>query len=93
MNNLGKIKADRYMNVITKYLPITNKNIQATPSKSTPPPDILIARGWQKEQYVGIAILLLGLIAAIGFINRRFEYALIFALTLSVILIFFFITV
>jgi hypothetical protein len=73
-----------------QYLGTELKNIEKTPSQ---PHDSLIARFWQKEQYVGIAILLFGLIAIIGFFSRRFEYALIFALTLSVILIVFFLTV
>lgn len=83
------------MNLTPKYLPIKTKNIQVqeTPAQSSPPQDSLIARGLQREQYVGISILLLGLIAVVGFLNRRFEYALIFALTLSVILIVFFLNV
>jgi hypothetical protein len=80
------------MNLTPKHLPIKN-NIQETPSEGTPLQDPLIARGWQREQYVGISILLLGLIAVVGFLNRKFEYALIFALTLSIILIVFFVTV
>ncbi|MBD2624889.1 hypothetical protein [Trichormus variabilis] len=83
------------MNLPPKYLPIKTKNIQVqeTPTEGSPPQDSLIARGLQREQYVGISILLLGLIAVVGFLNRRFEYALIFALTLSVILIVFFLNV
>ncbi len=73
-----------------QYLRIELNKIETTPSQ---PHDSLIARVWQKEQYIGIAILLVGLIAIIGFFSRRFEYALIFALTLSVILIVFFLTV
>ncbi|WP_414574626.1 hypothetical protein [Anabaena sp. CCY 9402-a] len=48
--------------------------------------DSLIAKGWQREQYIGIAILFISLIAAIGFFSRRFEYALLFALALSIAL-------
>ncbi|MBD2691310.1 hypothetical protein [Anabaena catenula] len=83
------------MNLTPKYLPIKTKNIQVqeTPAQGSPPQDSLIDRGLQKEQYVGISILLLGLIAVVGFLNRRFEYALIFALTLSIILIVFFLNV
>lgn len=73
-----------------QYLTPKNNNLEETPSR---PHDSLIAKGWQKEQYIGIAILLVGLITIIGFFSRRFEYALIFALTLSVILIVFFLTV
>ncbi|MBD2568424.1 hypothetical protein [Anabaena lutea] len=83
------------MNLTPKYLPIQTKNIQVqeTPTQGSPLQDSLINRGLQKEQYVGISILLLGLIAVVGFLNRRFEYALIFALTLSIILIVFFLNV
>ncbi|MGM3307178.1 hypothetical protein ACSQ6I_14600 [Anabaena sp. WFMT] len=71
----------------------TNKNIQEIPSEQTPGKDLLIARGLQKEQYIGITILFICLIALIGFFSRRVEYALIFALTLSIILIVFFLSV
>jgi hypothetical protein len=57
----------------------------------------LIAHGLQKEQYVGIIGLAIpsvssanALIAAVGFFSRRFEYALMFAIALSAILIAFF---
>ncbi len=55
--------------------------------------DPLIARGLQKEQYVGIVGLAIALVAAVGFFSRRFEYALVFALALSAILIAFFLFV
>ncbi|MBK1987866.1 hypothetical protein A0J48_009995 [Sphaerospermopsis aphanizomenoides BCCUSP55] len=73
-----------------QYLPIKPNNIKEENPQTY---DSLIAKSWQKEQYIGIAILLVSLIAIIGFFSRRFEYALIFALTLSIILIVFFITV
>lgn len=81
--SLREINSDQYST------PKTN-NIEETPSR---PDDSLIAKNLQKEQYIGIAILLVGLITIIGFFSRRFEYALIFALTISMILIVFFITV
>ncbi|QYX34064.1 hypothetical protein K2F26_03140 [Sphaerospermopsis torques-reginae ITEP-024] len=77
------------MNSYQYSTPKTN-NIEETPSRTD---DSLIAKNLQKEQYIGIAILLVGLITIIGFFSRRFEYALIFALTISMILIVFFITV
>ena len=73
-----------------KQISLKKNNLEENPSQ---PDDSLIAKGWQKEQYIGIAILLVGLITIIGFFSRRFEYALIFALTLSVILIVVFLTV
>ncbi|MBD2294494.1 hypothetical protein H6G06_13660 [Anabaena sphaerica FACHB-251] len=62
--------------------PIPNKN-----------QDPLIAHGLQKEQYVGIVGLLIALVAAVGFFSRRFEYAILFALVLSAIIIAFFLFV
>ena len=77
---------------INSYQYSTRKtnNIEETPSGSD---DSLIAKNLQKEQYIGIAILLVGLITIIGFFSRRFEYALIFALTITMILMVFFLTV
>jgi hypothetical protein len=78
------------MKTSTQELPNNN---QPTYTESTPPNDTLIAKGLQKEQYLGITLLLLGIVAVVGFFSRRFEYALIFAGVLSLILIIFFITV
>ncbi|MBD2514488.1 hypothetical protein H6G93_05600 [Nostoc sp. FACHB-973] len=65
--------------------------------QQTPPPGInkdpLIARSLQKEQYVGIMGLAIVLVAAVGFLSRRVEYAIVFAITLSAILIAFFLFV
>ncbi|QXE25455.1 hypothetical protein B6N60_04170 [Richelia sinica FACHB-800] len=52
--------------------------------------DQLIARGLQKEQYIGIFGLAIALIAAVGLLSRRVEYAIIFAFFISAILIAFF---
>lgn len=66
--------------------------LKITASDSTPK-DPLIARGLEREQYMGIAILLCSLIVAVGFLSRRFEYALLFALSLSIVLIVFLLTI
>ncbi|NMF66998.1 hypothetical protein DP113_03020 [Brasilonema octagenarum UFV-E1] len=64
--------------------------------QETPPPgtqnDPLIAKGLQKGQYLGIFAFVIALIAVIGYFSRRVEYAILFAVTLSVILIVFFLT-
>ncbi|MDP5337979.1 MAG: hypothetical protein NWQ28_05325 [Nodularia sp. (in: cyanobacteria)] len=73
-----------------KPLPST---IQEIPSSAPIQQDSLIAKGWQREQYIGIGILAITLIAAVGYFSRRFAYALLFAFTLSIILIVFFITI
>jgi VIT1/CCC1 family predicted Fe2+/Mn2+ transporter len=55
--------------------------------------DPLIARSWQRVQYVGITMLLLSFIAVIGFFSHKAEYALIFSLVLSSVLIFVILTI
>lgn len=65
------------------------KKVQEIHKIDQPNQDSLIAKNWQKEQYIGISIVLMGLILIIGFFSRRFEYALIFALTVSIILVVF----
>ncbi|MBD2360948.1 hypothetical protein H6G36_07110 [Anabaena minutissima FACHB-250] len=67
--------------------------IQENPLPENQPQDALISKGWQREQYIGITILFIALISAIGFFSRRFEYALLFALALSIVLIVFFLTI
>ncbi len=67
--------------------------IQEIPSSEPMQQDSLIAKGWEREQYIGIGILAIVLIAAVGYFSRRFAYALLFAFTLSIILIVFFITI
>jgi hypothetical protein len=46
---------------LPKRLPST---IQEIPSPDATPKDELIAKGWQREQYIGIAILFISLIDA-----------------------------
>ncbi|MBD2592919.1 hypothetical protein H6G74_01080 [Nostoc spongiaeforme FACHB-130] len=62
--------------------------------QETPPPGInqdpLIAKNLQKGQYVGILGLAIALVAAVGFFSRRVEYAIMFAIALSAVLITFF---
>lgn len=67
--------------------------IQETPSPATTRKDPLITKGLQREQYIGIAALGISLILLVGFFSRRVEYALIFAIVLSIIIIVFFLTV
>ncbi|MDB9306519.1 MULTISPECIES: hypothetical protein [Cyanophyceae] len=68
--------------------PLPSK-IEEIPATEPTQQDSLIAKGWQREQYIGIAILFITLIAAVGYLSRRLEYALLFAFTLSIILIVF----
>jgi hypothetical protein len=73
------------MKLFTQELPSPRAVQETTPPGVTKDP--LIARGLQKEQYAGIIGLAIALIAAVGFFSRRFEYALMFAIALSAILI------
>ncbi|MBD2615175.1 hypothetical protein VF14_06580 [Nostoc linckia z18] len=79
------------MKLLAQELP-SPRAIQETPSPAINK-DPLIARNLQKEQYVGIFGLAIALIAAVGFLSRRIEYAIIFAMILSAILIAFFLFV
>ncbi|WGV23176.1 hypothetical protein [Halotia branconii] len=67
--------------------------IEEIPASKETPPDPLIAKRLQRGQYVGVVILAVGLIAAVGYLSRRFEYALLFAFALSIVLIVFFLTI
>ncbi len=58
--------------------------IQENPSSDR---DSLIAHGLEKEQYIGMIILVIALITAVGFFSRRVEYAILVALFLSAFLI------
>jgi hypothetical protein len=73
------------MQLLTQELP-SPQGVQETPPPGSTQ-DPLIARGLQKEQYIGIIGVAIALVAAIGFFSRRFEYALMFAIALSAILI------
>lgn len=68
------------------------RTIQTTPIPGENQ-DPLIARSLQKEQYIGIVGLAIALVAAVGFFSRRVEYAIVFAIALSAILIAFFLFV
>ena len=70
-----------------------SRNIQESPPPNITQKDPLIDKDLQVWQYSGIVILAVGAIAAVGFFSRRVEYALLFAITLSIVLIVFFITV
>ena len=67
--------------------------IRESPSKAMINQDPLIAKGLQKEQYIGIFSVAVSLILVVGFFSRKVEYALLFAAALSIVLIAFFLTV
>lgn len=70
----------------------TDETIPANPSVDTPQKDPLIAGGLENFIYVGAFLLIIGVVTLIGFLSNRLEYALIFALTLSFVLIAFLLT-
>ncbi|MBD2434169.1 MULTISPECIES: hypothetical protein [Fischerella] len=80
------------MNIYNQKLLNHHSNYLAPQILETPLPnnqqqDPLIAKGLQKEQYIGIFSLAIAIIAAVGIISRRVEYAILFAIFLSLILI------
>ena len=66
---------------------------QETPSVATSQKDPMINQGLQHEQYIGLFAVAVGAIVIIRFLSPRVEYALLFAVALSIILIAFFLTV
>ncbi|MBH8571698.1 hypothetical protein I8752_01375 [Nostocaceae cyanobacterium CENA369] len=79
------------MKLLAQELP-SQRTVQETPPPGTNQ-DPLIAHSLQKEQYIGIFGLAIALIAAVGFFSRRVEYAIIFAIVLSAVIIAFFLLV
>ncbi|KOP25920.1 hypothetical protein AMR41_11640 [Hapalosiphon sp. MRB220] len=78
------------MRFITQELPVENNSSNGIREAPPPGQDSLIARGLQKEQYVAISVLAVIVFIAIGIFSRRVEYAILFAVILSAILIAFF---
>ena len=68
-------------------LEISPSQIQEISQPITTQKDTLIARGLEKEQYIGIVTLAIAIIAAVSVISRRIEYALVVAFVLSFVLI------
>lgn len=66
---------------------------QETPSVGTSQKDPMINQGLQHEQYIGLFAVAVGAIVIIRFLSPKVEYALLFAVALSIILIAFFLTV
>ncbi|MGI2906415.1 hypothetical protein [Tolypothrix sp. VBCCA 56010] len=67
--------------------------LETQPPETSSGKDPLIAHGLQVWQYVGITVLAIAAIAAVGFFSRKVEYAIFFAVGLSIALIVFFLTV
>lgn len=69
--------------------PKTVMQLNATEQHNANPPDPLIASGLHKEQYIGLGVLAILVILAVGLISRKIEHAIAFSLILSLILIVF----
>ncbi len=68
-------------NVILADAPLPDPKTLHSPSSTQADP--LINHGEQLIVYVGTFILVVGVVAIVGLFSRRFEYALITALVLS----------
>ncbi|MCZ8118080.1 MAG: hypothetical protein O9295_08460 [Microcystis sp. LE18-22.4A] len=74
---------------ITSTISLSSTILQ-TPTPTTTLNNNLVNSGTQDLVYIGVFLLAITLVIVIGIINQKIEYALIFAATLTVILIAFF---
>lgn len=61
--------------------------IQENPAVEQPEKDPLIAQGEENVVYLGVLLLAISSVAAIGILSRRLDYAIIFSLLLSAVII------
>ncbi|AKV69645.1 MULTISPECIES: hypothetical protein [Microcystis] len=71
---------------ITSTISLSSTILQ-TPTPTTTLNNNLVNSGSQDLVYIGVFLLAITLVMVIGIINKKIEYALIFAATLTVILI------
>jgi hypothetical protein len=71
---------------ITSTISLSSTIIQ-TPTPTPTLNNNLVNSGSQDIVYIGVFLLAITLVTVIGIINQKIEYALIFAATLTVILI------
>ncbi|GEA26245.1 hypothetical protein MiAbW_00794 [Microcystis aeruginosa NIES-4325] len=74
---------------ITPTISLSSTIIQ-TPSPTPTLNNNLVNSGTQYLVYIGVFLLAITLVIVIGIINQKIEYAIIFAATLTVILVAFF---
>ncbi len=74
---------------ITSTISLSSTILQ-TPTPTTTLNNNLVNSGTQDLVYIGVFLLAITLVIVIGIINQKIEYALIFAATLTAILIAFF---
>ncbi|MBD2434512.1 MULTISPECIES: hypothetical protein [Fischerella] len=75
------------MNLFIQEIPASDLSPKTIQESPLPDKDPLIARGLQKEQYIGIVGLAIIVVVAVGFFSRRVENAIIFAFILSAVFI------
>lgn len=61
--------------------------LQANPAVDLPQEDPLIAQGEEPIVYLGVFLLAISLTIVVGLLSRRLDYAIIFSLLLSVVII------
>ncbi|MBD2576725.1 hypothetical protein [Oscillatoria sp. FACHB-1406] len=66
-----------------KMLPKMVMQLNATEQQDANPTNPPIANSLQREQYIGIGVLVILIILAIGLFSRKLEYAIVFSLILS----------
>ena len=71
---------------ITSTISLSSTILQ-TPTPTPPLNNNLVNSGPQDIVYIGVFLLAITLVMVIGIINQKIEYALIFAATLTIILI------
>jgi len=71
---------------ITSTISLSSTILQ-TPTPTTTLNNNLVNSGTQYLVYIGVFLLAITLVMVIGIINQKIEYALIFAATLTIILI------
>ncbi|CCI16042.1 conserved hypothetical protein [Microcystis aeruginosa PCC 9806] len=71
---------------ITSTISLSSTILQ-TPTPTTTLNNNLVNSGSQNLVYIGVFLLAITLVMVIGIINQKIEYALIFAATLTIILI------
>ena len=74
---------------ITSTISLSSTILQ-TPTPTTTLNNNLVNSGTQDLVYIGVFLLAITLVIVIGIINQKIEYALIFAATLTAILVAFF---
>jgi hypothetical protein len=75
---------DTYTSLLIGSAPLPDpKTLQTQVDKDAVNRDPLIAKGWENTAYIGSALLVLIILAAVGWFSRKLEYVIILALFFS----------